>query len=138
MMAGWPSGCGRPPSALGVLFEEAHQRAADHGAVGDRLGGRDLLGRAGRHDAAAVRATFPQANPSIYLTSSLGITLPFNLLVGLPMLVAGALLHDVGKIREMTYLRSFDYTDEGVHKLKGFDRPLHAWRVLRSSTVRPR
>jgi len=29
------------------------------------------------------------------------------------LLVAGALLHDVGKIREMTYLRSFDYTDEG-------------------------
>jgi hypothetical protein len=34
---------------------------------------------------AAVRATLPQANPSIYLTSSLGITLPFNLLVGLPI-----------------------------------------------------
>lgn len=29
------------------------------------------------------------------------------------LLVAGALLHDVGKVREMTYLRSFDYTDEG-------------------------
>jgi uncharacterized protein len=37
---------------------------------------------------AAVRSTFPQANPSIYLTSSLGITLPFNLLVGLPLLYA--------------------------------------------------
>ena len=34
---------------------------------------------------AAVRATLPQANPSIYLTSSLGITLPFNLIVGLPL-----------------------------------------------------
>ncbi|MEN9938961.1 MAG: hypothetical protein RLZZ387_5540 [Chloroflexota bacterium] len=34
---------------------------------------------------AAVRATIPQANPSIYLTSSLGITLPFNLVVGLPL-----------------------------------------------------
>jgi hypothetical protein len=34
---------------------------------------------------AAVRATFPQANPSIYLTASLGITLPLNLLVGLPL-----------------------------------------------------
>lgn len=34
---------------------------------------------------AAVRATFPQANPSIYLTSSLGITLPFNLIIGLPL-----------------------------------------------------
>ncbi len=29
------------------------------------------------------------------------------------LVVAGALLHDVGKVREMTYLRSFDYTDEG-------------------------
>jgi len=29
------------------------------------------------------------------------------------LLVAGALLHDVGKVREMTYRRSFDYTDEG-------------------------
>ena len=34
---------------------------------------------------AAVRVTFPQANPSIYLTSSLGITFPFNLLLGLPL-----------------------------------------------------
>ena len=29
------------------------------------------------------------------------------------LLVAGALLHDVGKVREMAYSRSFDYTDEG-------------------------
>ncbi|ACH38683.1 3'-to-5' exonuclease YhaM [Citrifermentans bemidjiense Bem] len=29
------------------------------------------------------------------------------------LLVAGALLHDVGKVREMTYLRCFDYSDEG-------------------------
>lgn len=29
------------------------------------------------------------------------------------LLVTGALLHDVGKVREMAYLRSFDYTDEG-------------------------
>jgi 3'-5' exoribonuclease len=29
------------------------------------------------------------------------------------LLIAGALLHDVGKVREMTYIRSFDYTDEG-------------------------
>jgi uncharacterized protein len=35
---------------------------------------------------AAVRATFPQANPSIYLTSSLGITFPFMLIVGIPLI----------------------------------------------------
>ncbi len=29
------------------------------------------------------------------------------------LLIAGALLHDVGKVREMTYLRCFDYSDEG-------------------------
>ena len=29
------------------------------------------------------------------------------------LLVVGALLHDVGKVREMTFYRSFDYTDEG-------------------------
>lgn len=29
------------------------------------------------------------------------------------LLIAGALLHDIGKVREMVYLRSFDYTDEG-------------------------
>ena len=34
---------------------------------------------------AAVRATFPEANPSIYLTASLGITFPFMLLAGVPL-----------------------------------------------------
>ena len=34
---------------------------------------------------AAVRATFPEANPSIYLTASLGITFPFMLLAGVPI-----------------------------------------------------
>jgi 3'-5' exoribonuclease len=29
------------------------------------------------------------------------------------LLVVGALLHDIGKTREMSYARSFDYTDEG-------------------------
>jgi hypothetical protein len=37
---------------------------------------------------AAVRATFPEANPSIYLTSSLGITFPFMLIVGIPIVYA--------------------------------------------------
>jgi hypothetical protein len=34
---------------------------------------------------AACRASLPEANPGIYLTSSLGVTLPFNLLLGLPI-----------------------------------------------------
>lgn len=35
---------------------------------------------------AAVRATFPEANPGIYLTSSLGLTFPFMMLAGIPIL----------------------------------------------------
>jgi hypothetical protein len=34
---------------------------------------------------AAVRVALPEANPTLYLTASLGITFPFNLLVGLPV-----------------------------------------------------
>lgn len=34
---------------------------------------------------AAVRLALPQANPGITLTSSLGITFPFNLVVGIPL-----------------------------------------------------
>ena len=40
---------------------------------------------------AACRASLPEANPGIYLTSSLGITLPFNLLLGLPLYYSYAL-----------------------------------------------
>jgi uncharacterized protein len=54
------------------------------------LGGAFVLGSicasASFIDApAACRAALPQANPGIYLTSSLAITLPFNLLFGLPL-----------------------------------------------------
>ncbi len=34
---------------------------------------------------AAVRATFPQANPSVWLTASLGVTFPFMLIFGVPL-----------------------------------------------------
>ncbi len=40
---------------------------------------------------AAVRATFPEANPGIYLTSSLGITFPFMLILGIPVVYQMAL-----------------------------------------------
>lgn len=36
---------------------------------------------------AAVRLALPQANPGLTLTSSLGITFPFNLIIGIPVLV---------------------------------------------------
>jgi hypothetical protein len=32
-----------------------------------------------------VRVTLPEANPTYYLTSSLAITFPFNILVGIPI-----------------------------------------------------
>jgi hypothetical protein len=35
---------------------------------------------------AAVRATFPEANPGIYLTSSLGVTFPFMMILGIPLI----------------------------------------------------
>lgn len=59
-------------------------------AVGLSTGGAFVLGAvcasASYIDApAACRAALPQANPGIYLTASLGLTFPFNLLVGLPL-----------------------------------------------------
>jgi hypothetical protein len=39
---------------------------------------------------AAMRVALPEANPSIYLTLSLGITFPFNLTIGIPLYVAVA------------------------------------------------
>ncbi len=34
---------------------------------------------------AACRAALPEASPGVYLTASLGVTFPFNLLIGLPL-----------------------------------------------------
>lgn len=40
---------------------------------------------------AAMRVALPEANPSIYLTLSLGVTFPFNLTLGIPLYLAAAL-----------------------------------------------
>jgi uncharacterized protein len=58
--------------------------------AGLSLGGAFVLGAvaasASYIDApAACRAALPDANPGIYLTASLGVTFPFNLLIGLPL-----------------------------------------------------
>lgn len=58
--------------------------------VGVGLGGSFVFGAicasASFIDApAACRASLPAANPGIYLTSSLGVTLPFNLMLGIPL-----------------------------------------------------
>lgn len=37
---------------------------------------------------AAMRVALPEANPSIYLTLSLGVTFPFNLALGIPLYLA--------------------------------------------------
>ena len=37
---------------------------------------------------AAMRMTVPQANPSLYITSSLGLTFPFNIVIGIPLYMA--------------------------------------------------
>ena len=41
---------------------------------------------------AAVRLALPDANPAIYLTASIGVTFPFNLTLGIP------LLHQIAKL----------------------------------------
>lgn len=69
-----------------------------HGALGAWLGGLAGLGVGGAtvlgamaasasYIAAppAVRVTLPEANPTLYLTASLAITFPFNLLAGIPI-----------------------------------------------------
>jgi hypothetical protein len=40
----------------------------------------------------AVRATLPAANPTFYLTASLAITFPFNMIVGIPLYYEMAVL----------------------------------------------
>jgi uncharacterized protein len=39
---------------------------------------------------AAVRIALPEANPTYYLTASLGITFPFNVTLGIPLYFAFA------------------------------------------------
>ena len=75
-----------------------------HGALGVWLGSLAGLGVGGAtvlgtmaasasYIAAppAVRVTLPEANPTYYLTSSLAITFPFNVTVGIPLYLAMAL-----------------------------------------------
>ncbi len=58
--------------------------------AGLSLGGAFVLGAVCASSSyidapAACRAALPDANPGIYLTASLGVTFPFNLLIGLPL-----------------------------------------------------
>jgi hypothetical protein len=58
--------------------------------VGLSLGGAFVLGAVAASSSyidapAACRAALPQASPGIYLTASLGVTFPFNMVLGLPL-----------------------------------------------------
>jgi len=50
---------------------------------------------------------------SLAVASLVDATVPLYEGLDRDLLIAGALLHDVGKVREMIYTRSFDYSDEG-------------------------
>ncbi len=63
--------------------------------VGLELGGATLLGvlsASASYIAApvAIRISLPEANPTLYLTSSLAITFPFNITLGIPLYLAFA------------------------------------------------
>ncbi len=63
--------------------------------VGLSAGGTALLGTLAGSASyiaapAAMRNTVPEANPALYLTASLGVTFPFNVLIGIPLYVAAA------------------------------------------------
>ncbi|AHE98913.1 sodium-dependent bicarbonate transport family permease [Thioalkalivibrio paradoxus] len=64
--------------------------AIGHWALGFGLGGTTLvavLGASASYIAVppAMRLAVPEANPSLYLTLALGITFPFNVIIGIPL-----------------------------------------------------
>jgi hypothetical protein len=63
--------------------------------VGLELGGATLFGVLAASASyiaapAAIRISLPDANPTLYLTSSLAITFPFNITIGIPIYLAMA------------------------------------------------
>jgi len=73
-------------------------------AIGLSLGGSVMFGlllaSASFIAAPAVlRHAIPQAKPSLYITSALGITFPYNIIVLLPiMFMISSIVHDEGSI----------------------------------------
>lgn len=54
---------------------------------------------------AVLRHAIPQAKPSLYITSALGITFPYNIIVLLPiMFMVSSVLHDEGSINLFNYI----------------------------------
>jgi len=59
-------------------------------AAGLSIGGATVLGVMAASASyiaapAAVRIALPDANPALYLTAALGVTFPFNLILGIPL-----------------------------------------------------
>lgn len=80
---------------FGVLIPILHGALAvwTAGFVGMSVGGAAVLGAMVSSASyiaapAAVRIALPKASPTLYLTSSLGITFPFNLTLGIPLYYA--------------------------------------------------
>jgi uncharacterized protein len=76
--------------AVGVPILHGAIAVALGTAAGLSVGGATVLGVMGASASyiaapAAVRLALPEANPSYYLTSSLGLTFPFNLTIGIPL-----------------------------------------------------
>lgn len=76
-------------SILMPLLQGALGVGAGH-LTGLSVGGATLLGVLTGSASylaapAAVRAMLPQANPSLYITGALGITFPFNVVIGIPL-----------------------------------------------------
>jgi hypothetical protein len=54
---------------------------------------------------AVLRHAIPQAKPSLYITSALGITFPYNIIVLLPiMFMVSSIVHDEGSIDLFNYI----------------------------------
>lgn len=77
------------------LLGAAAGLAAGHWLLGFGVGGTLLvavLGASASYIAVppAMRLAIPEANPSFYLTLSLGVTFPFNVVVGIPLYYSAA------------------------------------------------
>ena len=86
---------GVPLAAFAIVMPVVHAVIALFvaRAVGMGMGGGVVLATLASSASyiaapAAIRLALPQANPSYYLTASLAITFPFNLVIGIPLYTA--------------------------------------------------
>ncbi len=82
-------------AALGILFPLVNGTAATvlGTVIGLDVGTAAALGVLGASASyiavpAAMRMALPQADPGLYLSMSLGVTFPFNIIVGIPLFAA--------------------------------------------------